>query len=81
VDFELSDEQQLIQDTVRASWTSASSVAIQNIDLIDLDLIEGMASSGSSGSSSRRSTAAGIDYVPRRSPARRSSAEKPRSGR
>ena len=86
MDFELTDEQRLIQDTVRAFVDErVLPVAVQNdIDhKLDMELIEGMAELGHPRDRrSRRSTAApGSTTSPRRSPARRSSAARLRSGR
>src|SRR4026209_1428969 len=65
--FELSDEQRLIQDTVRAFVDErVLPVAVQNdIDhKLDLDLIEGMAALGSLGIGIREEYAgAGLDFV------------------
>jgi alkylation response protein AidB-like acyl-CoA dehydrogenase len=85
VDFELTDEQKLIQDTVRAFVDDrVLPVAVQNdIDhKLDLDLIEGMAELGILGIViPEEYGGAGLDFVSRRSPARRSSAARRRSGR
>jgi alkylation response protein AidB-like acyl-CoA dehydrogenase len=85
VDFELTDEQRLIQETVRAFVDErVLPVAIQNdIDhKLDLELIEGMAELGILGIVIRRPTAAPASTSCRkRWRARRSSGARRRSGR
>ena len=85
MDFDLNDEQRLIQDTVRAFVDErVLPNAIEN-DInhhLDMSVIEGMAELGLLGIVvPEEYGGAGMDYVSRPSPARRSSAARPLSGR